>query len=128
MVFPHNSIHVDLDPTWDVREVITADFNNDGEDEIAVSLWKKGNFGKSLPFWVEENDDSYKMHLFLYDQDFNPVWQSSNLPKINLRTRFYKNKLLVLEQSYDNPYDISLSTWKWSGWGFEHVEELFSII
>ncbi len=115
------------DPDWNVKEILYGDFTNDGKNEFAITLWKKGNYGKAKPFWVEENDDSYRMHLFLYEiKEGKPKakWHSSNLPTQNLLTRLVdinidgRNELLVLEKEYNSP-QINLSVWRWTGWGFE---------
>lgn len=114
------------DPAHKVIDILSGDFNNDRQTDFALVLWKKGNYGNSKPFWVSENDDSYKMHLFLYtwkNNKINPLWHSSNLPKENLVTRLVdlnkdnKNELLVIEKDYHDQ-KLSLAVWQWDIWGF----------
>ena len=38
------------DKEWDVQEIIAGDFNNDGQNDFGLSLWKVGNYGSSKPF------------------------------------------------------------------------------
>ncbi len=118
------------DPSWDVKEILNGDFNNDGQMDFALSLWKEGSFGPSKPLWDKgELDDSYKMHLFVYtwkNGKISPLWHSSNLPKENILTRLKdldkdgKNELIVIEKSYDpiNP-EYTVGIWSWNIWGFE---------
>jgi len=120
---------------WDVEDVIIGDFNNDGNPDLGLYLWKTGSFGTSKPFWIKENDDSYKQHLFLYDWDekqqkIAPLWHSSNLPYINAKTiledidRDGKNELIVLEKPYDclpGQYSKNVAVWRWDEWGFKNI-------
>lgn len=131
-IFKNEKLIFKSPPELNVKQVIFGDFNNDGNEDFGLSLWKRGNYGNAKPFWVEENDDSYKMHLFLYTWDQNkirPLWHSSNLPKINMSTKLIdydkngKNELLVFEKDYDqNNYSVSI--WSWNGWGFELTKRL----
>jgi len=118
------------DEEWYVQEIIVGDFDNDGQNDFGLSLWKEGNYGNSKPFWVEENDDSYGMHLFLYTwkrDEIAPLWHSSNLPKVNVRVRLFdidndeRNELVVLERNYEKSAIAPdyFAVWRWWGWGFE---------
>ncbi|MBD3360828.1 hypothetical protein GF366_03435 [Candidatus Peregrinibacteria bacterium] len=143
-IYKNNELIFTSDPSWDVKEILAGDFNNDGQNDFALSLWKYGNYGNSLPFWEEKNDNSYKMHLFLYTwkrEKIGPLWHSSNLPKQNLRTRLIdtnndgQNELIVIETDYQNSHDhksilsqnpdmedasgLSIAQWTWNDWGFE---------
>ena len=134
-IFMNNENVFETDPDWKVEEVLIGDFNNDGNDDLGLYLWKTGSYGTSKPFWVKENDDSYKQHLFLYDWDkkqnkIAPLWHSSNLPYINAKTILEdidgdnKNELVVLEKPYDNlpgQYAKNVAVWRWNEWGFENI-------
>lgn len=118
---------------WDVRQIMVGDFTNNGHAEIAFYLWKKGNYGSSLPFWVEKNDDSYRQHLFLYEWEngMKPLWHSSNLPYINTRTMLGDfdddglNEIKVLERPYSwGKWGVAGQTvaiWQWDEWGFKKI-------
>ena len=125
-IYSNKELIFESDPSLSVKEIFTGDFNNDNQADFALSLWKTGNYGPAKPFWVEENDNSYKMHLFLYTYErekIRALWHSSNLPKINLITKFQDNYLLVLEKDYKSP-TFSLAKWQWNGWGFELVKRI----
>lgn len=118
------------DPAFDVKEFLIGDFDNDGFDDLVLYLWKKGNYGEALPFWEEENDDSYKFHLFLYtfkDGEMKSRWNSSNLPYINTKTVLAdldgdgENEMILIERPYkwgDGMTGESVAVWKWNEWGF----------
>lgn len=117
-----------LNEDWKVEEVIIGDFTNNGIVDVGIYLWKKGSFGDALPFWLKENDDSYKQHLFVYEKTskgYKSVWNSSNLPYINTKTFLAdvnndgENELIVLEQPYNKPYK-TVAVWKWDEWGFKN--------
>lgn len=121
-----------VEPNWGIKQKIVADFNNDGKLDFGISLWKTGNYGSSKPFWVKKNDKSRKMHLFVYTMkngELSPLWQSSNLPKINIKIAVEdfdndgRNEILALECDYGKKQKCaggySVSLWRWSGWGFE---------
>jgi len=118
------------DPNWQVEDVVLADFNQDNQIEINMSLWKEGSYGKDLPFWLEENTKEWGNHLFVYgmkDGKIKPVWCSSTLDApikemiaedINGDN---KSELITLEGNYDNPeneWGNYLSIWSWNDWGF----------
>jgi len=119
------------DPSFDVNEFLIGDFDNDGSDDLAVYLWKHGNYGEALPFWEDENDNSYKFHLFLYsfvNGEMKSKWNSSNLPYINTKTILAdlngdgKNEIIVLERPYkwgeEGFQGETVAVWEWNEWGF----------
>lgn len=115
---------------WTVDSFAVSDITGKGEDELGLSVWKAGDFGKEKPFWVKENDQSIKNHFFVYrieNGDLKPIWQSSNLDKPNCEFVIAgadydgKNELVVIEGDYS--WGISckgeyLAVWRWNGWGF----------
>lgn len=120
------------DPKWDVHQFLVGDFNNDGSKDLGIYLWKIGNYGPSMPFWVEENDDSFRQHLFLYawrDNRLKPLWHSSNLPYENIKTILAdvdndgQNEIIVLEKPYDlkSDYALNVAVWRWDEWGFTNI-------
>jgi len=119
---------------YKISEVLVGDILGDNKEEILVFLWKKGNYGNSKPFWINENDDSYKMHLFVYKLEnasplqISPIWQSSNLPFENVKNWLYdidgdkKLELTTLQKTY-NSNKLSFGIWDWNGWGFEKISK-----
>lgn len=120
---------------WQVKHVLTADFDSDKREELALVVWKKGSFGKDKPFWISENDKSYSDHLFLYqykDSKLVPFWHSSRLEKpicqisIDDIDNNGKTDLVVWEGEYkENTFsckDTEKTFWHWNGWGFSRIE------
>jgi hypothetical protein len=122
------------DPSWDVRQLLVGDVNNDGKQEVALVLWKLfrlepriiyDTFG--FPSLWEEG--SLRNHLFIYgwrDAAWRHLWCSSPVadPIVELAAADVDgdgaNELVVLEGSYethDNP-GRHVSMWRWNGWGF----------
>lgn len=119
-----------LGPEFDIEEVLYGDFTNNGKQNVAIYLWKKGNYGDALPFWVDENDNSYKQHLFIFEETgpdtYKSVWNSSNLPYINMKTYLAnldgdnKNEIIVLEKPYNKAHK-TVAMWQWDDWGFKNI-------
>lgn len=117
---------------WWVDSYIIADSDNDGIININMSVWKKGRFGDSMPFWIKQNDMSIKNHFFIYkliNWNMIPVWQSSNLSFPNCEFLISdvnndgNNELIVVEGNYlkNNTCDGNyVAIWKWNGWGFSN--------
>ncbi|QAT41830.1 hypothetical protein [Aminipila luticellarii] len=122
---------------YGIDRVVLADPDNDGTDNVVVSLWKKGSFGKMRPFWYTGQNDEYKNHLFVYklqDKTLKPVWCSSNLahPILSIDIRDVDgdglNELIVQEGQYKkltgNRYIVDpegsarTTVWQWQEWGF----------
>lgn len=117
------------DELW-VDDFVLADSTGDGDLNLNLSVWKKGNFGASRPFWLKENDQSIKNHFFVYrfeDKKIKPVWHSSNLAVPNCEFLIEdidadgQNELIVLEGRYRDDFKCEgeyLAVWQWQEWGF----------
>jgi len=118
---------------WQVKSFTVADITDNQKSEIALIVWKKGSFGKDLPFWIEKNDQDIKNHLFIFSLKNNtlePVWQSSALDKPNCQLLIQdlnndkKNELIVIEGKYQNNTSCKgryVAIWQWNGWGFANI-------
>jgi hypothetical protein len=123
------------DPAWDARQFVVADVDNDGEQEVALVLWKPfhrephivyDTYGFASP-WEE---GSLRNHLFVYgwrDDEWTPLWCSSPItdPIFELAVGDLDgdqaNELVVLEGSYGEALDAPprhVAVWRWNGWGF----------
>jgi hypothetical protein len=123
------------DPTWDVRQLLVADVDNDGQQEVALALWKPYHREPAIVFdtyhfsspWEE---GSLCNHLFVYgwrEDGWQPLWCSSPIPD-PIREMAAgdvdgdrANELVVLEGSYADTLDAPprhVAVWRWNGWGF----------
>lgn len=126
---------------YDIDSFVLGDADNDGKENLVVSLWKKGSFGEMKPFWHSGKDEDYKNHLFVYqlqDNEIKQVWCSSNLdrPILSFSIRDYNgdglNELIVEEGQYKkmtdkkyaaDPHGTKQTTiWQWEEWGFRLQE------
>jgi hypothetical protein len=117
---------------WWVDSYYIADVDGDGKNNLALSVWKSGNFGSSKPFWIKENDPAVKNHFFVFsfkDKRVVPLWQSSNLSVPNcefLLSDLDSDKimeLVVLEGTYNDNQTCEsnyLAVWQWNDWGFSN--------
>jgi hypothetical protein len=127
------------DPAWKVTHLVLADADHDGKEEMLLVLWKEGSFGTSRPMWLEEEDNIYSNHLFMYRLvagRMKPVWCSSAIPYpiLQLKVEDYdgdsRQELLVTEGPASGPfyfirkllYNERQTIWQWQGWGFALVE------
>jgi poly-gamma-glutamate synthesis protein (capsule biosynthesis protein) len=117
---------------WWIEDFALVDSNGDEKNELNLSVWKEGNFGPMMPFWVKNNDQSIKNHLFIFDFDgikMRSIWQSSNLEAPNCSIKFEdvdkdgKLELIVVEGDYSTGAKCAPkfnAVWKWNGWGFSN--------
>ena len=122
------------DPSWDVRQLLLADVDNDGKQEAAFVLWKPFRlepaiFYDTFGFPSLWEEGSLRNHLFVYawrDAAWQHLWCSSPVadPILDVAAADVDgdgaNELVVLEGSYDAPYVPArrVSVWRWNGWGF----------
>ncbi|NLL17732.1 MAG: CapA family protein [Clostridia bacterium] len=115
---------------WWVDCFFLGDSNNDGIEELHLLVWKQGSFGSYRPFWLEEEDNTIKNHLFIFkleEGEIKPVWQSSNLDYPNLQAQLVDLngdgalELMTLEGSYTDPNRREITLWQWNGWGFSLI-------
>ena len=63
-----------------VQDAMFCDIDGNGADELILLCWKVGRFGNSKPFWVEEDEQTWSQHIFVYSCDgdkVKPKWMSS---------------------------------------------------
>lgn len=114
------------DSSWKVQDFLICDIDNDSQDEILLLTWKKGSFGRHLPFWVDKNDTETGQHIYIYekreqnaDKDgfLRASWMSSSLQDIINSWSFdNKTKLRVTYESDQVQY------FSWIGWGLKAYE------
>lgn len=108
------------DNDWKAADVLTADLNRDGMEELLVLCWKRGSYGEYIPFWEEENDKEYSQHIFIYQMNgetIHAVWMSSRLkPQIKAWDITEENRIHIVTDKGED------TVWMWDRWGLERVE------
>ncbi len=111
------------DANWKVQDFLACDIDNDSEDEILLLTWKKGSFGKHLPFWVESNDTDTSQHIYIYekreenaDKDgfLRASWMSSALSDTIISFSF--DPFTRLRVTYE---DGRVQYFNWNYWGLK---------
>ncbi len=102
-----------------VQDVLSADIDNDQDEELLLLCWKRGRYGKHRPFWVEEDEKGWSQHLFVYEYskgEIRPKWMSS----------YIGEDVAAMESGGEAPHcrlfltatDGERSCWAWGSWGF----------
>lgn len=112
-----------------VQDAISCDIDGDGTDELVLLCWKIGRFGASRPFWVEEDEDTWSQHIFVYsygEDGVKPKWMSSyigvDVVEISVTDHGGWQPLLLTEP------DGRVSRWVWDSWGFTKEDTDISFV
>jgi hypothetical protein len=122
------SVHVvcDGESIWDspqgvkVQQVLSADIDRDGEEELILLCWKRGRFGEHKPFWIKKDERGWSQHIFVYQyagDEIRPMWMSSQIGEDVVSMACVGKKsgerlLCLTDRMGDNGY------WRWGSWGF----------
>lgn len=123
-------------PTWLVADAAVTDLNHDGQDEVALVVWrafKPWPIDEYLPSpgRIRDFHDSQwrSCHLILIGErhgDFDELWAGSALadPLLQIAAADLdgdgRQILIALEGRYDDPRhaDTAVTLWEWNGFGF----------
>ena len=114
-----------------VQSVISADIDNDKEEELLLLCWKIGRYGSHRPFWVEKDERKWSQHLFVYEYQadkIKPKWMSSyigqDVAAMSVEERVTHGSRLWLTEP-----DGRSNSWIWDFWGFtkEDTDVLFVV-
>ena len=102
-----------------VQGAIWCDINHDGAGELLLLCWRQGRYGQSRPFWVEENEDSWSQHIFIYQwtgETMRPLWMASDLGMEVVTWSFDAERRLVLTDRTGR-----VTAWDWLSWGLTNI-------
>ena len=106
---------------WQTADLLHADIDRDGTEEVLLLVWKQGSYGDYRPFWVEENDSDLSEHIFIYKCDpdqLRPIWMSSALDlPVRDWTADAEGRLHLTAP------DGSEQAAAWEGWGLKYLDE-----
>lgn len=103
-----------------VQKALSADIDRDEQDELILLCWRKGHYGDVKPIWVEEDEQDWVQHIFVYEflqEDVQAKWMSSYIGKdiLNITARAAETSgdlLCLTDRSGEE------SVWGWDSWGF----------
>ena len=117
------------------QNVLAADIDHDGVNEVLLLCWRRANYGSSQPFWTKGNDRSFSQHLFIYkfittreDGQPDPIEPGDPADNLTLRPIFMSSDLgtAYISMSADEEARIHLTdpdgsdtVWVWNYWGMQ---------
>lgn len=119
-VYKESVLVWESDSSVKVQDVILTDVDRNGMTEMTVLCWKKGRFGRSKPFFEEDDTSVYSEHIYLYDlldEKPGPKWMASDIGAIVLTLESPNGYILVTHEK-----EGGTSEWQWNGWGFTKVK------
>lgn len=114
-----------------VQEAVSADIDEDGQDELVLLCWKIGRYGSHRPFWIEEDEKGWSQHIFVYEyeqENVRPKWMSSYIGQDVVRMEASET-LASKKRLWLTGRDGEVSSWVWDFWGFakEDTEISFAV-
>lgn len=107
------------DKDWKVEDYLCGDIDGDGAEELLLLVWKRGSYGPLRPFWVDDDENGYSQHIFIYrwvDEGPQAVWMSSSLRPQVRRWSLGEGKLSILTRQGEE------TLWAWRTWGLERID------
>lgn len=104
---------------WLVSVGLVGDIDHEGTPELVLLVWAPGSYGPSQPFWVDDETNDYREHVYLlrYEQGrLVPVWMSSALEVEATDATLDAEGRLHLRAR-----DGSETCWAWQSWGLKLV-------
>lgn len=105
-----------------VQDAIITDLDRDNDEELILLLWKIGRYGKAMPFWVTDDEDSFSQHIFIYDieeENVRQKWCASDIGMFVRRMKLMeKNNAVILTEDLDD----NCSLWTWKGFGLKNID------
>ena len=102
-----------------VQSFLWCDINHDGAGELLLLCWRQGRYGDSRPFWVEEDEESWSQHIFIYQwtgETMRPLWMASDLGREVESWHFDGQQRLVITDRTGET-----TAWDWVSWGLSNI-------
>lgn len=104
-----------------VQDMRWCDIDHDEEAELLLLCWRRGRYGSSRPFWVEEDETSWSQHIFIYDwteeRGIWPIWMASDIRMDAVTWQFDALRRLVITDREGRE-----RAWDWVSWGLQEIE------
>ena len=109
---------------WLIEDALVADIDRDGAEELLLLLWKRGRYGEHKPFWVEEDEEDWSQHIFIYSlpegtEKPKQLWCASDIGRLVKHWELAEGKpwLLILDDDKGER-----TYWIWDSWGLKNIE------
>lgn len=113
-----------------VQKALSCDIDNDCQDELVLLCWRKGHFGRLMPIWVEEDEQEWSQHIFVYEyvqDEVRPKWMSSYIgPDISDISS--NEKEAPYSRLWLTDTEGKMSSWVWDSWGFAREDSDISFV
>ncbi len=120
-----------------VQQALSCDIDNDSRDELILLCWKKGRYGRHRPFWVEEDEEEWSQHIFVYaygEGEVRPRWMSSYIGQdvANMAAGSREDRMPGQTEQFNHLWltdpEGKISCWTWDFWGFTREETEVSFV
>lgn len=119
-LYNNNELKWQSPKEWKIQDCMIEDIDRDGIDELLMLTWKKGRYGKRMPFWEKNNDSDWGQHIYIYKTTPNsikPMWMASSIGTDVVSWGYVCNKYLVTENTNNES-----TSWIWKSWGLDKVD------
>ena len=119
-VFYEDQVLWTSDEDVKVQDIVSCDIDFDMQDELILLCWKIGRYGKHMPFWVEEDENAWSQHIFVYEyyaKEIRPKWMSSYIGQ-DVAVMQDNGKTAPYTRLWLTEPDGATSSWRWDSWGF----------
>ena len=106
------------DSSVKVQDVILTDVDRNDMTEMTLLCWKKGRFGRSKPFFEEDDTSVYSEHIYLYDlfdEKPSPKWMASDIGMDAASWEFTDGHFSIEDTKGE------VTQWVWIDWGLEKM-------
>lgn len=113
-----------------VQDILSCDIDNDQKDELILLCWKKGRYGRHRPFWIEEDENKWSQHIFVYEYNHNelrPKWMSSYIGQ-DVVCIEENGKTAPFTRLWLTDLNGQVSSWIWDSWGFTKEDTDISFV
>ena len=105
-----------------VSNVILADINGNGVDELLLLNYNLKRFGNVRPFWVKFDPPLWHQHIYIYeyrrsDGIIKPIWMASDIGMEASDFALYDDKVIRMTDRYGKDSD-----WMWISFGLRCVD------
>ncbi|MCR4903812.1 MAG: CapA family protein [Butyrivibrio sp.] len=105
-----------------VQDVMCLDLDMDNQNEMVLLCWKKGKYGKALPFWEKDNND-WTQHIYIYNirnNEAHAIWMASDIGLVVSQWKTLNvgdiQAILIRDTSGKD------TLWRWDSWGLKQTD------